>query len=323
MRLTKLAAITAAAAMALVGTTAQAQDQQLLIGSTSSSSSHYGYFVAATQVINENVDGISASVVETGATVDNLRRISRGQVDLGLVTTNIGYHAYAGTNKFEGRPVDTRLLWVYAVAPQNVVVREDSGLDGLNDLDGVRFNPGIRGSATEATSEAVFQALGIQPEYVRGSTSDVVASIKDDRLAGYVKSGVGDKLDGSSLDIATFTDIEVLGLTDSQKKTLREEMPDISLVSVPAGAGPDIGAFDTWAFGVGVVARTDLDPEIAYQITKAINEHVSQQASAFASLKDKDIGEMTMPLATVPLHPGAIRYYEEAGYNIPDNARPE
>lgn len=316
-------AVTTAAAIAVTGAAAQAQDQQLLIGSTSSSSSHYGYFVAATQVINENVEGVSASVVETGATVDNLRRISRGQVDLGLVTTNIGYQAYAGTDKFEGKPVDTRLLWVYAVAPQNVVVRKDAGLDGLQDLDGVRFNPGIRGSATEATSEAVFETLGIQPDYVRGSTSDVVASIKDGRIAGYVKSGVGNKLDGSSLDIATFTDIEVLGLTDAQKQTLREEMPDVSVVSVPQGAGPDIGAFDTWAFGVGVVARTDLDPETAYQITKAINEHVPQQASAFASLKGQDIGEMTMPLATVPLHPGAIRYYEDAGYDVPDTARPE
>ena len=316
--------VTTALALALTGTAAQAQeDQQLLIGSTSSSSSHYGYFVSATQVINENVDGVSASVVETGATVDNLRRISRDQVDLGLVTTNIGYQAYAGTKQFEGRPVDIRLLWVYAVAPQNVVVREDAGLDSLADLEGVRFNPGIRGSATEATSEAVFEALGIEPDYVRGSTSDVVSSIKDGRIAGYVKSGVGNKLDGSSLDIATFTDIEVLGLTDAQKATLREEMPDVSLVNVPKGAGPDIGAFDTWAFGVGVVARTDLNEETAYQITKAINEHVSQQASAFSSLKGRDIGEMTMPLTTVPLHEGAVRFYEEAGYDVPDSARPE
>jgi TRAP transporter TAXI family solute receptor len=310
-------AAAAACSLLALGGPAGAADQELLIGSTSSSSSHYGYFVAVTQLINENVPGVSASVVETGATVDNLRRLSRDQIDLGLVTTNVGYQARTGVGAFEGRAVDTRFLWVYTVAPQNVVVRRDAGLSALADLEGVRFNPGIRGSATEATSEAVFSALGIAPDYVRGSTSDVVASIKDDRIAGYVKSGVGNKLDGSSLDIGTFTDIQVLGLTAEQRATLESEMPDVAVVSVPEGAGPGIGAYDTWAFGVGVVADPDLDEETAYQITKAINENVAAQASAFGSLKGQDIGRITMQVASVPLHPGALRYYQEAGYDVP------
>ncbi|WP_119165330.1 TAXI family TRAP transporter solute-binding subunit [Algihabitans albus] len=310
------AAAAACSLMILAGGVA-AQDRELLIGSTSSSSSHYGYFVAVTQVINEHAPGVSASVVETGATVDNLRRLSRGQIDLGLVTTNIGYHAYAGTNEFEGQPVDTRFLWVYTVAPQNVVVRSDAGVSELAALEGIRLNPGIRGSATEATTEAVFRTLGIELDYVRGSTSDIVAAVKDDRVAGYVKSGVGNKLDGSSLDIATFTDIQVIGLTEAQKGKLQEAMPDISVIGVPEGAGPGIAAYDTWAFGVGVVADPDLSEEAAYEITKAINENVGPQASAFGSLKGQDIGEMTMSLATVPLHPGALRYYREAGYDVP------
>lgn len=307
-----------ASALMSFASAAPAEDRELLIGSTSSSSSHYGYFVAVTQVINEHAPGISAAVVETGATVDNLRRLSRNQVDLGLVTTNIGYHAYAGINDFEGRPVDTRLLWVYTVAPQNVVLRADAGVSELGALDGVRLNPGVRGSATEATTEAVFRTLGIEPDYVRGSTSDIVAAVKDDRVSGYVKSGVGDKLDGSSLDIATFTDIRVVSLSEAQKAKLQEAMPDISVVSVPEGAGPGVAAYETWAFGVGVVASPDLDEEAAYRITKAINENVAAQASAFGALEGQDIGRMTMALATIPLHPGALRYYREAGYEVAD-----
>lgn len=314
----------AATAAALVGLTglglsgqASAADQKLLIGSTASASSHYGYFVAVTQLINEKVKGVDAAVVETGATVDNLRRISRDQIDLGLVTTNIGYQAYAGKGDFADHPVDSRLLWVYTVAPQNVVVRADAGLGKLADLAGTAFNPGIRGSATEKTTEAVFKTLGIAPDYVRGSTSDIVGSIKDGRVAGYVKSGVGDKLDGSSLDIATFTPIQVLGLSADQRQKIEAEMPDVSVVSVPAGAGEGIGAYDTWAFGVAVVARPGLDEETAYEITKAINENVAPQAAAFSTLKGADIGKMTMKVGTIPLHPGALRYYREAGYDVP------
>ena len=184
--------------------------QKLLIGSTSSSSSQYGYFVAVSQLINSKAAGIETAVVETGATVDNLRRLQRKQIDLGLVTTNTGYQAYAGTGTFKDKPVDVRLLWVYAAAPQNVIVRKDSGVKALAELAGKKFNPGLRGSATEKTSEAVFNLLGIKIDPVRGSTSDIVDAIKDNRAIGYVKSGAGNKLDGSSLDIGTFTPISVL-----------------------------------------------------------------------------------------------------------------
>ncbi|MGO2056570.1 MAG: TAXI family TRAP transporter solute-binding subunit, partial [Halomonadaceae bacterium] len=92
--------LTAMVASATVLAAAAHADERLLIGSTSSSSSHYSYFVAVNQIINNQVEGISSSVAETGATVDNLRRLGRDQIDMGLVTTNTGYHAYAGEEDF-------------------------------------------------------------------------------------------------------------------------------------------------------------------------------------------------------------------------------
>lgn len=312
----------AASLAVLAASVAAHAEERLLIGSTSSSSSHYGYFVAVNQIINNQVDGVSSSVAETGATVDNLRRISRQQIDLGLVTTNTGYHAYKGVDDFEGHPVDSRLLWVYTVAPQNAVVREDSGVTSLEGLEDVRFNPGITGSATEATTEAVMKTLGIQPDYVRGSTTDIVSAIKDDRLAGYVKSGVGDRLDGSTMDIATFTPVRILSLTDDQAATLRQEMPDIGVVDIPAGAGEGIPAYKTWAFGVAVHARPGLDEETAYRIVKAVMENPEPQANAFSAVKGADMARMTLDVGTVPLHPGAARYYREQGLEIPDALQP-
>lgn len=301
---------------------AAAADQNILIGSTSTSSSHYSYFVAVNQIINNAAEGVQSSVVATGATVDNLRRLLREQIDLGLVTTNVGYHAYAGTGSFKERPVDTRLLWVYSIAPQNVIVREDSGVTALSGLEGRRLNPGITGSATEKTTEAVMATLGIQPDYVRGSTSDIVSAIKDSRVIGYVKSGAGYKLDGSSLDIATFTPIRVLSLTDDQSQTLREEMPDISVVDVPAGAGEGVPAYTTWAFGVAVHARPGLDEEVVYEIVKAVMANTEAQANAFAPIKGADLARMTLKYGTVPLHAGAARYFSEQGYEIPKALQP-
>lgn len=317
---TLLTAVAASAAL-LTAASATAQER-LLIGSTSSSSSHYGYFVAVNQIINNKLEGVSSSVAETGATVDNLRRLSRDQIDMGLVTTNTGYHAYAGQGAFEERPVDTRLLWVYTVAPQNVVMREDAGVESMEALEGVRLNPGITGSATESTTEAVMETLGITPDYVRGSTTDVVDAIKDGRIAGYVKSGVGDRLDGSTMDIATFTAINVISLNDEQADTLRSEMPDIAVVDIPEGAADGIPAFTTWAFGVAVHAHPDMDEETAYQITKAVMENLEPQVNAFSAIEGADLAQMTLDVGTVPLHAGAARYFEEQGMEIPDALQP-
>lgn len=304
------------------GLTQPAAAEQLLIGSTSASSSHYGYFVAVGKLVNDEVPGVEATVVETGATLDNIRRIERGQIDLGLVTTNVGQHAAAGTNDFEGRPVGLGLLWVYSPAPQNVIVRTDSGITELAGLEGARLNPGIRGSATEATAEAVLAVLGIAPDYVRGSTTDVVDMIKDDRAVGYVKSGAGARLDSSTLDIATFTPVRVLSLSDEQRARLETEMPDISVVEIPAGAAEGVPAYMTWSFGVGVAASLELSEETAYRIVKAAMEDETVQAAAMASVRETPLPELTMQYGTFPLHPGAVRYFREAGIEIPERLLP-
>ena len=299
-----------------------AQETDLLIGSVSASSSHYAYFVAVGQLINENAEGLRASVVETGGTMDNVRRMARGQVDFGTVTTNVQRHAAEGTNEFEGNAQDLTLLWVYTGAPQNVVVRADADVDSLEDLKEVRFNPGMRGSATEATTEAVFETLGLSADFVRGSTTDIVGMIKDNRVAGYVKSGAGNKLDGSTMDIATSTDISILGLTDKQAETLRSEMPDISVVDVPEGAADGLPAYTAWSFGVGVAAPSTLDEDVVYQVVKVIMEDKEAQANAMSSLKGMNLADVTLQYGTIPLHPGAARWFEEQGIELPEKLKP-
>ena len=292
--------------------------QKMLIGSTSASSSHYGYFVAVSQVINDKVAGLETSVVETGATVDNLRRIARRQIDLGLATTNVLSQAYYGKQDFKGRPVKSKLLWVYVIAPQNAIVRKDAGITDFPGLNGQRYNPGLKGSATEKTTEAVFEVLGIKPDYVRGSTTDIVTAVKDNHIKGYVKSGAGLKIDASSRDISTFTPIGILSLDKDQAALIRSELPEVSIVDVPAGAGPEIGAYTTWGFAVACSAGLDLDEATAYKIVKAICEDKTVQASAMASVKGADFVEMTLKYATSPLHPGTIKYFKEIGASIPD-----
>lgn len=313
-----LVAAAATSCLSLLPLAANAQNKKLLIGTTSSSSSHYGYFVAVSQVINKQVKDVDTSVTETGATMDNLRRMARNQVDFALVTTNVIHHANAGTGEFEGKPNNSQLLWIYTIAPQNAIVRKDAGVATLEGLNGKKFNTGLKGSATEKTTDAVFEALNITPDVVRGSTGEIVDAVKDNRAIGYVKSGAGMKLDASSREIATFTPIQILGLNDAQQDKIKNLMPELSMVDVPADSSVGTDAYTTWGFGVGAAASTQLDEETAYQIVKAVCEDKTAQAAAFADVAGADIAEMTLKYAASPLHPGAIRYFKERGLDIPD-----
>jgi hypothetical protein len=302
-----------------------ASKKLLAMGSTQSSSSHYAYFVAVAKVINARVPEVNISVVDTGASVDNINRIKKGDLDLGMTTIHLQYQAYHGLDAWKDKPIkDQYVMWVYQPAPQNFVVREDSGVKSVQDLAGKPFNPGIRGSATEKTVEAILDALGIVPNWVRGGTEDAVAAIKDKRVLGYVKSGAGvDSLDASTLDIATFTPIRLLGFTDEEIAKVKAKYPYLSPIAIPKGIYKETPAYKTFAMLIGTVVKKDLPEELVYKMVKAAVEGFDEQVAAYPSIKGVSLPQLTLETCNVPLHPGAVRYYKEIGLKVPDALIPK
>lgn len=314
IRFTALGAAMLAAAPA-------AAETRLAFGATNAQSAHYAYFAALAAIVSEHPN-YQASVVETGATVDNLNRMARGQLDIGLVTTSTLFHANNGVKSFDGRQIDSKLLWAYSLAPQNVIVRMDSGIESIDQLAGVQFGPGQRGSSTEDTAIKVMELFGVAPEWVRGTNGELANAIKDGRAQGFVKSAVGVKFDALTTDIATFTPVRVLPVSEARIAMIRETLPELSIVDMPGGEMENAGPYQTWGFMIAVSARPDMDEQTAYDLTKAVMEDVETQRAAFPAIGDNDLIALTLAYATTPLHPGAIRYYEEAGYAVPDRLRP-
>lgn len=321
MKKTLLVSTFVAFASSMVIAGSAAAEKRLAFGATNAQSSHYAYFAALAKIVNSKVPGVNASVVETGATVDNLRRMAKGQLDLGLVTTNTLYHAYFGKETFKDKPIKSKLLWAYSLAPQNTVVRMDAGIDSLKALEGRRMGPGMRGSATEATTMFVMGVLGIKPDWVRGSNGELADAIKDNRAVGFVKSAVGTKFDALTTDIATFTPVRVLGISSEQQSAIEANLPELSIVDMPGGKMENSGPYRTWAFMIAVGAAPNLDDDTAYAIVKAAMEDKTEQAAAFPGLGDANLADLTLKYATSPLHPGAIRYFEEKGYTVPTKLR--
>lgn len=322
MKLRTMAA-TAALSIASIAMTMPAQaETRLAFGATNSQSAHYAYFASLSKIVNSAYpDVYQVSVVETGATVDNLNRMARDQLDIGLITTSTLYHAYNGIKSFDGKPVESKLLWAYSLAPQNVVVRRDSGITKLEDINGKKFGPGMRGSSTEATALAVFDLLEISPDWVRGTNGEQANAIKDDRSEGFVKSAVGTSFDALTTDIAAFTSLQALGINDAQEAKIRETLPELSIVDMPGGEMENSGPYKVWGFMIGVSAKPNMEEQTAYDITKAVMENMDEQSAAFPTVKGLNLPELTLQYATSPLHPGAIRYFEEIGLTVPDRLK--
>jgi len=318
-----LATACLALALALSATgPAEAQKKRLAMGCTQTASSHYAYCVGAAKAINLLAPDLDVSVVETGATVDNMKRMQKGALDFGLVTIEQVYLGWKGEENWKDTAFpDVRMIWLYTASASYVIVREETGIKSLQEITGKKFNPGIRGSATEKMTETVLGDLGIKAEWQRMGTSDAVDAMKDKRIVGYAKTGNGFALDASTMDIATQTPVRVLPFTEAEMKKSKAAHPYVPWIKVPAGSVKGMGEFWTTAIIVGFAAPKSLPADIAYKLARAVTEGLEHQKAALKGTTD-DIPRLTLETTMSPLHAGAIKYYREKGLKVPDHLIP-
>jgi TRAP transporter TAXI family solute receptor len=305
--------------LATVGGAGSAHAQakkQLAIGATSSASSVFVYFVALSKAVNQYAPNLNTTVVETGATVDNLRRLERGQLDMGLATGETTGLKFHGEGPFKGSPnPKLRTLIVFDDLPHMFVVRADAGVHDLKDLAGKPFNAGINGSATEFTVSAMLAALDVKFQPFKGNTGDAVNAIKDRRIVGYAKAGARD---ASILDVMATTQVTFLSVTPEEESAAKPKMPKgISWVTLPAGLYKDVGALRTFGLSPGIVTTTALSADDAYAVLKAHDQGFDQIAAAYPNIAGHNLWTKTVEGAGVALHAGAVKFLREKGVTIP------
>src|SRR4030066_965893 len=122
----------------------------LNMGSTSSTSGLYAWCVGTASVINKADNNIITTVIESGAALDNLRRIKDGAFDFALcVDSASAMQLYKGISTFEGEGWEPiRWLFLRNAIVNRVYVRADSGIKTFTDLGGKKFCPGIPGASS-------------------------------------------------------------------------------------------------------------------------------------------------------------------------------
>ena len=297
-------------------TAARAQKSAITFGSTNATSSNYALAVAMSKAIKKELPNSNVSMIETGASVDNVRRMTKGEIDFGLVMADTSIQALAGTGPFQGKAVeDLAVLYVHDIVTLQLVVRADSGVATLKELQGKKFSAGIRGSGAELLTRQMFQLLGIEPQWSPGSIQDAIEGTQNRQLAGYSKYGVGAGLDATLRELMVSTQMRYLSFNAEQQAAILAKIRGVAFAEIPANTIPGQAAVTTpLVFGTYSARVGTMDDATAFSIAKAINENRQFLIDVFPHLKDMNFKEQALKTETLglKLHPGAKKYWLSA-----------
>jgi TRAP transporter TAXI family solute receptor len=292
---------------------ARAQKNTITFGSTNATSSNYALAVAMTKAIKKELPNANVTMIETGASVDNIRRMAKGEIDFGLAMVDTSIQTIEGLGPFQGRAVpDLGVLYVHDSSSLQMAVRVDSGVNTLQDLQGKRFSAGIRGSGAELLTRQIFAELKIEPIWSPGSVNDAVEGIQNRQLVGYSKYGVGAGLDATLRELMTATPMKFVGFTPEQRQQVLAKVRGVDFVTIPANTIPGQPAVTTpEVLGTYSARITQMDDATAFAIAKAIYENRQFLIDTFPHLKDFDWkgNALKTERLGLKLHPGAKKYW--------------
>jgi TRAP transporter TAXI family solute receptor len=266
------------------------------------------------KAIKAGIPAANVSQIETGASVDNVRRLTKGEIDLGLIATDTGIQALTGTGPFAGgKAVDDLVaLYSYDVSVLNVAVSQDSKVASLKELTGKKFNPGIRGSGAELLTREVFRTLGVEPAWVPGTVKDAAEGIQNRQIAGYSKYGPGAGIDATLRELMVTTPMRLLTFDADQQAKITATVKGVSFAQIP-NVMQGLPVVTTPAVLIVYGTRAALmDDETAFAIAKAIYDNRQFLVEAWPHLKDFDFKAQALAAEKVgiKLHPGAKKFWD-------------
>ncbi len=299
---------------------ASAQQQFISIGTGGVTGVYYPTGGAICRLVNKNRSehGFRCSVESTGGSIYNINTIRAGELEFGVAQSDWQYHAYHGTSKFEdaGAFEDLRSVFSVHAEPVTILARRDSGINNITDLPGKRFNIGNPGSGTLGTWEVIEEAMG----WTRGDlalaaqmkSSETPGALCDNSIDGYFWL-VGHP-SGVTQETVASCDAIIVPAVSPEITALVEANDYYRLATIPGGMYPG-NPDDIQTFGVGAtfVTSATVSDDAVYAVAMAVLGNLDDFRKlhpAFANLKAE---EMISDSLSAPLHPGAIRAYQELG----------
>jgi TRAP transporter TAXI family solute receptor len=305
-----------AAALLVCGASSAAERISFATGGTSGT--YYPIGSAIASVISKNLSGVEVTAEATGASVANMKMMRAGDVDMIMGASNSTFGGYAGEPPFEGQAVTT-IRGVMSLYPEifQFVVLKGAGIAKIEDLKGKKVAVGAPGSGTERTAGMILAAHGltykdINPQFL--NFSEAITALKD-RIVDCAVVGAGVPT-SAVMDASTLLDVDLLPLSEDKVPALLKDRPYLAVYPIPAGTYRSVtkevkaaGSPALWS------VRDTLPEDLVYNMLKTVFEHLSVVAESHAQAKTMSL-ESSLSAMSVPLHPGAARFYKEKGIDV-------
>ncbi|SJN13900.1 TRAP transporter solute receptor, TAXI family precursor [Halomonas citrativorans] len=327
LRNTALATILAAVPMS-----AWAQDATIRIISQDPGTGWYAYGSAVGEIIDrsEGEFNLNADVLPRGGGMVNPLAVGQGSADIGFATANAALWARDGIGEeFEGRSAENlrTLVGGLQAAYTTITARrayvERTGLTTFDDMVNAENPPRFvlkpTGSQVPILADHMFEALGTSLEEMRDrgainqiSTAQIAQMMRDGTADVYIENAPLGQ--ATMQELALTTDVVLVPMSDN----VLDHMVEVGVprIALPEGSYPKMdGDYASSNTPTILIVSTDLDDDVAYQITAAMVEARDQLAESFPPLAGWDPQAGAQPDQSVlELHPGAARYYRERGW---------
>jgi uncharacterized protein len=308
--------IAAVAAALLACGAAQAQ-QFFRIGTGGTAGTYYPVGGMIANAVSQPGKIIVTAQASNGS-LANVNGIAGGAMESGFSQSDVAAWAFNGTGPYTGRPKVDDLRMIANLYPESIhlVVKKGSGIKTVADLKGKRVALDEPGSGTLINARMVLAAYGVQeadikPEYIKPNQAG--DKLKDGALDAFFF--VGGAPAGAIAELASSgAGIELVALGGPQAEGLRMANTYFAVDTIAGNTYKDVPAVQTLAVGAQWVTSAKADNETVYQITKSLFSDATQRALGAGHAKGKFITkENAVKGVGIPFHPGAERFYKEAG----------
>ncbi|MFV0359361.1 TAXI family TRAP transporter solute-binding subunit [Tropicimonas sp.] len=257
-----------------------------------------------------------SATAETGnASVANAQLLGRGEIESAFAAADILDAAYKGINQFDGAALGN-LRAIGALYPETVqlVVRADSGIAKFEDLKGKSVSSGSPGSGQWQLLGDLLAAHGMAREDVSedySSFAQSVDKIKDGNLdASLITAGLPTS---SVTDLANGHDIRIVPLNGPAIAKLQETQPYYASSVIPAGSYKGVDSdVETLAVRAIWATHDGVSDDIIYAVTRALYENTETLGQVHPMGRQISL-DKALESVSIPVHPGAAKYYEEKG----------
>ncbi|RKZ14370.1 C4-dicarboxylate ABC transporter substrate-binding protein [bacterium] len=274
--------------------------------------------------VPKNLDGVKISAVGSGGSVENVKRVSRGESNFGLcyaVDSSLGRGGLLpkDDHKYDG----LRAMGFLYGAPAQLVVRADSDYKTASDLKGKRVAVGNAGSGAAASAERFFRHIGVwdefKPQFLGYSAA--ASAFKDGKIdAFWVLVGYPNR---AIIEAAVQIDIALINVGEEAMSTGFYDAFSYIPMEIPAGTYAEgMAACSSFQDATFLCANAEVPADIVYGVMKTLWSKDGMKAMTDAKKTFKTMTlENAFDGASVPLHPGAVKFWEEMGKTVPDNLR--